>query len=72
MNTHTHTYMYNRFIYILNIMYINIFSDLFLSTYMRNYINYFLLLGKKTISLDYPETVFWANIVYNLFCKIKF
>lgn len=53
-------------------MYINIFDDLFLSTYMRNYINYFLLLGKKTISLDYPETVFWANIVYNLFCKIKF
>lgn len=47
MNTHTHTYMYNRFIYILNIMYINIFNDLFLSTYMRNYINYFLLLGKK-------------------------
>lgn len=28
-------------------MYINIFSDLFLSTYMRNCINYFLLLGKK-------------------------
>lgn len=39
---------------------------------MSKYINYFFLLDNNTFSLDYPETVFCANIVYNLFCGIEF